>query len=102
MGELDAEKKENAITSDPNKSDLNEDSSLSEFTEQRMFDDLSELIKAGTIDVKVSSKKTVRTALEQKYGLKEKALRKHKPFKAALGRIAEMFENQNAEEEAAE
>merc|ERR1712176_122650 len=93
MGELDAEKKENVIKSDPNKSDLSEDSSLSEFTEQRMFDDLSELIKAGTIDVKVSGKKTIRTALEQKYGLKEKALRKHKPFKAAFDRIVEMIQN---------
>merc|ERR1712228_1081400 len=65
------EKKEKIVESDANKSDL------SEFTEQRMFDDMNELKRIGKIDATKCTKKKLRQMLEQKYNLKKRALKEH-------------------------
>merc|ERR1712228_290925 len=88
------EKKEKIVESDANKSDL------SEFTEQRMFDDMNELRKSGKIDASKGGKRTFRTALELKYNLNKKALKKYEAFVIAFDRITEAVrgEIQNKEE----
>merc|ERR1712228_777147 len=90
------EKKEKIVESDANKSDL------SEFTEQRMFDDMNELRKSGKIDASKGGKRTFRTALELKYNLNKKALKKYEAFVIAFDRITEAVrgEIQNKEENA--
>merc|ERR1712228_909718 len=75
------EKKEKIVESDANKSDL------SEFTEQRMFDDMNELKRIGKIDATKCTKKKLRQMLEQKYNLKKRALKEHKEFVIACDRF---------------
>merc|ERR1712228_838810 len=72
------------------------------FTEQRMFDDMNELRKSGKIEASKGGKRTFRTALELKYNLNKKALKKYEAFVIAFDRITEAVrgEIQNKEENA--
>merc|ERR1719361_1042995 len=96
--ETDEEKKEKVVeAADTDKSDL------SEFTEQKIFDDLIELQQSGKCDMTKSGKKTFRTALEEKYNLKKKAFKKHDAFVAAFDRFGEkMLEEADKEENSKE
>merc|ERR1712228_760302 len=78
---------------DANKSDL------SEFTEQRMFDDMNELKRIGKIDATKCTKKKLRQMLEQKYNLKKRALKEHKEFVIACDRFCKQCNDEYAENE---
>jgi len=96
--------KESAVSVDPetnaeSKKDAKADATdppaldLSIYTEDKLYDDIHELIRSEGLDVTTSSKKVFRRALSEKYGLgpKGKMFKKHEPFENAIVRIAADF-----------
>merc|ERR1712204_100166 len=72
---------------------------LSDLTEQILFDALCEMQTSGTISIFEKGKKTFRTALEEKYGLDTKALKKCEAFPIAFDRFKTKMSEQVKEEE---
>merc|ERR1712129_694636 len=72
---------------------------LSDLTEQILFDALCEMQTSGTISIFEKGKKTFRTALEEKYGLDTKALKKCEAFQIAFDRFKTKMSEPAQEEE---
>jgi len=96
--------KESALSADPetkvdSKNDDKADATdpppldLSIYTENKLYDDIQELIRSEALDPTTASKKVFRRALSEKYGLgpKGKMFKKHEPFHSAINRIAADF-----------
>merc|ERR1712129_425400 len=81
--EVDDEEKKEVIV----ETDTSAKLTLSDLTEQILFDALCEMQTSGTISIFEKGKKTFRTALEEKYGLDTKALKKCEAFPIAFDRF---------------
>merc|ERR1712176_435319 len=81
--EVDDEEKKEVIV----ETDTSPKLTLSDLTEQILFDALCEMQNSGTISIFEKGKKTFRSALEEKYELAAKALKKHDAFTNAFDRF---------------
>merc|ERR1712025_554541 len=98
MGEAVDEKPSDAEPKDQSSDDAAFDISI--YTEDKLYKDITALIKSGVIDPETSSKKAIRKKLRKHYKLEAegKPFKRHEPFAAAVQRIADGMNNGDGED----
>merc|ERR1712129_126072 len=70
------------------------------YTEQKLYDDMSALIKSGEIELEKDGKKTIRKKLRKHFKLDGKPFKDCAPFQSALDRVTAEYTEQSEEDDA--